>query len=156
MTQNLLSRKITDDELTRLDSALNMLEKLFEGFPEFAAEEIRGLDKMGDRSEPFCRQTLMVLAQNTQVLPPSFNLAEAQNDLANLDALRPRFHRLRQLMSKADGAETAFGSDLKNAAGEGYALLKVSGKGAALEALREAMSARRGRKSGKTPPEKAG
>ncbi len=33
--------------------------------------------KMGDRSEAFCRETLMVLAQNTHLLPPSFDLAEA-------------------------------------------------------------------------------
>ena len=36
--------------------------------------------KMGDRSEAFCRETLMV-AQNTRLLPPSFDLADAQNDL---------------------------------------------------------------------------
>jgi hypothetical protein len=37
---------------------------------------------MGDRSKAFCRETLMVLAQNTHVLPPRFDLADAQNDLA--------------------------------------------------------------------------
>jgi hypothetical protein len=31
----------------------------------------RGLVKMGDKSEAFCRETLMVLAQNTHLLPPS-------------------------------------------------------------------------------------
>ena len=41
----------------------------------------RGLVKMGDKSEAFCRETLMVLAQNTHLLPPSFNLA-------HLDKLR--------------------------------------------------------------------
>jgi hypothetical protein len=44
------------------------------------------------------------------------------------------------LLEKAD--ETALGSDVMSAALEGYALLKVSGKGAGLDALRHGMSAR--------------
>ncbi len=32
---------------------------------------------MGPKSEEFCHQTLNVLAQNPQVIPPSLSLAEA-------------------------------------------------------------------------------
>ena len=110
-------------------------------------DERRGLVKMGDRSEAFCRETLMVLAQNTHLLPPRFDLADAQNDLAHLDKLRPRTARLRRLLEKADDGETALGSDVMSAALEGYALLKVSGKGAGLDALRQGMSARFTRKA---------
>ncbi|MGD0650625.1 MAG: hypothetical protein ABSA97_05740 [Verrucomicrobiia bacterium] len=35
---------------------------------------------IGDKSEAFCRQRLTVLAQNTGILPPNYNLAEAQAD----------------------------------------------------------------------------
>lgn len=49
---------------------------------------------MGPKSEAFCRQTLTVLAQNPQVIPPSIDLAEAQADLAALERLRPRLARL--------------------------------------------------------------
>jgi hypothetical protein len=31
---------------------------------------------MGDKSEAFCRQTLNVLAQNPQILPPNYDLAK--------------------------------------------------------------------------------
>jgi hypothetical protein len=103
--------------------------------------------KMGDRSEAFCRETLMVLAQNPQLLPPSFDLAEAQNDLAHLDKVRPFAARLRRLLEKADDGETALGSDVMSAALEGYATLKVSGRGAGLDALRQGMSARFTRKA---------
>ncbi len=43
---------------------------------------------------------------------------------------------------KVESSETALGSDVMNAALEGYALLKVSGKGQGLEALRQSISAR--------------
>jgi hypothetical protein len=149
MIQNLLSLTLGEDDLAGIDNALSILETHFAALPELSADDMRSLNKMGGKSEPLCRQTLTLLAQTTQSLPPSFDLAEARNDLASLDQLRPRFHRLRALMGKADGAETALGSDIINAALEGYALLKVSGKGAALETLREAMSARRGNRAAK-------
>ena len=96
--------------------------------------------------QAFCRETLTVLAQNTHLLLPSFGLADAQNDLAQLEKLRPRAARLLRLLEKADDGETALGSDVMSAALEGYAMLKVSGKGAGLDALRQGMSARFTRK----------
>ncbi len=61
----------------------------------------------------------MLLAQNTESLPPRYDLAEIQRDLTMLDLLRPRFSRLRLLMSRADDTEMALGSDLLSAAIEG-------------------------------------
>ncbi len=72
----------------------------------------------------------MLLAQNTESIPPCYDLAEAQRDLAVLDLLRPRFSRLRLLMSRADDTQMALGSDLLSAALEGYAIAKAFGKGA--------------------------
>ena len=97
---------------------------------------------MGEKSESLCRQTLMLLGQNTQLIPPGYDLAEAQRDLATLDLLVPRFSRLRQLLRKADDTEMALGSDILSAALEGYAIAKAFGKGAGLDALKEAMATR--------------
>jgi hypothetical protein len=94
---------------------------------------------MGDKTEAACRQTLIVLAQNRQLLPPGFDLPEAERDLATLDQLRPVFARIRQLAARGDDTEMALGSDILSASLEGYALAKAIGKGAALDALRESM-----------------
>jgi hypothetical protein len=85
------------------------------------------------------------MAQNPQLLPASVDLAEAQRDLHALDVLRSRGARLRQLLGRLDDTETALGSDVMSASLEGYALLKVLGKGSGLEELRKGMSARFGR-----------
>ena len=146
MTQNLISLNLTDADLTAIDEGLAVLEQKLAPLTGLSPDVRRGLVKMGDKSEAFCRETLMVLAQNTHLLPPSFDLAEAQNDLAHLDKLRPRAARLRRLLEKADNGETALGSDVMSAALQGYAMLKVSGKGAGLDALRQGMSARFTRK----------
>ncbi len=151
MSQNIVSLNFSDADLAAIDDALATLEQKFAPLLELASDEKRSLAKMGGKSEAFCRQTLMVLAQNTQYIPPSFDLAEAQNDLENIDKLRPRFHRMAKLMGKAEDTETALGSDVLNAALEGYGLLKVSGKGAALESLRQSMYARYTRKAKSQP-----
>ncbi len=147
--QNLASLKLTPALLAAMDAALAALEQSCANFPDLTPEDRQGLTKMGDRSEAFCRQTVNVLTQNTGVLPPSFNLAELQADLADLDALRPRLVRLQQLMEKADDTEMAIGSDIMSACLDGYAQLKVSGLGAGLDILRQQMSQRFTRKSTK-------
>jgi hypothetical protein len=140
--QNLISLDLTAADWTAVDTALTALETKLTKFLDLTPEERRTLSKMGDKSEAFCRQAVTVLGQNTNVLPPSFDLAELQADLANLDLLRPRLNRLQQLTEKASDTELGLGSDIMAGALEGYAQLKISGKGAGLDALRQQMSAR--------------
>jgi len=142
MSQNLISLTISDADYTEIDTALSTLEAKLAGLIDLSSDERRSLSKMGDKSEAFCRQTLTVLTQNPQLVPASLDLAEAGRDLAALDALRSRTTRLRQLLGRAEDTETALGSDVMSASLEGYALLKVLGKGSGLEALRKGMSAR--------------
>jgi hypothetical protein len=97
---------------------------------------------MGERSESLCRQTLMLPGQNAQLIPPGYDLAEAQHDLATCDLRHPRFSRLQQLPRKAEDTEMALGSDILIAALEGYALAKAIGKGVGLDALKETMATR--------------
>jgi hypothetical protein len=143
MSQNLISLTLSEAELADVDAAITMLEsRLSRHLIDLSVDERRSLSKMGDKSEAFCRQTLNVLAQNPQVVPASLDLAEAQRDLLALDQLRSRTSRLQQLIGRVEDTETALGSDVMNAALEGYALLKVLGKGSGLEGLRRDMAAR--------------
>ena len=149
MSQDLVSLDLGAADVLAIDAALDTLEKLFAGFVELTPEQRHKLTKMGDRSEAFCRQTLMVLAQNKQMIPPGFDLDEAQSDLLTFDTLRPRIQRLRALLSKGEDTQLALGSDLMRASYDGYALAKVFGQGAALDTLKEAMSVRFSRRPGK-------
>ena len=142
MTQNLISLDLGADDVLAMDEALATLERLFANFIELTPEQRQKLPKMGDKSEAFCRQTLIVLDQSKAMLPSTFGLAEAQADMNAFDTLRPRIQRLRALLSKGEDTQMALGSDVLSAAFDGYALAKVSGKGAALEALKEAISVR--------------
>lgn len=142
MWQNLISLSLTDEQLAAADQALGLLEDAFTGLIALDVQQRKGLSRMGPKSEQFCRQTLGVLAQNPQIVTASIGLADAQADLVTLDRLRPRLHRLRKLVERADDSEVALGSDVMSLALEGYALLKVAGRNQGLEALRRELSGR--------------
>lgn len=142
MSQNLLSLTLTDTQLQTIDDALAALEGACAELIALDGDERRGLNRMGAKSEQFCRQTLHILSQNPQVIPPSIKFADAQADLVALDRLRPRLQRLQRLVERAQDSEVALGSDVMSLALEGYALLKVAGKNQGLEAMRKDLSSR--------------
>ncbi|HWU77663.1 MAG TPA: hypothetical protein VN043_14255 [Rhodanobacter sp.] len=155
MSQNLISLVLTDAQLSAIDGALATLEENLVGLLALTPEQRRSLAKMGDKSEVFCRQTLKLLTQNPQVVPPSLNVAEAQADLTAFDQLGTFLMRLQRLSERAQDSSTALGSDLMQFALEGYALLRVTGKNQGLEELRRDLSTRFSRGTARTPSEPA-
>ena len=146
MNQNLVSIEFSPAELDAIDGALAVLEAKLDRLIVLSPEQRHQALKMGDKSEPFCRQTVMVLRQNPGMVPGDFSLEEYRLDLAALDALRPRLQRLRTLTDRADDTELALGSDIMSAALDGYRFAKIAGKGTALDSLKEAMQVRLSRK----------
>ena len=153
MSQNIIDFTLDDAQLAASLQALTDLETQLSGLVAMSTEQRRKLARMGDKSEAFCRQTLSVLAQNPQVVPPSLKLAEAQADLAALDRLRPLVLRLQRLAERANDTEVALGSDVMRCALDGYALLKVSGRNQGLEGLRKELGTRfaKGSRGEETP-----
>lgn len=142
MSQNLINLTLSDAQVTAAEQALSALESAFAGLVALDPDQRKGLNRMGAKSEAFCRQTLGVLSQNPQIVPASIGLADAQADLVALDRLRPLLVRLRKLAERADDSEVALGSDVMSLALEGYALLKVAGRNQGLESLRRELSGR--------------
>ena len=142
MTQNLVSLELSNEQLAQAEQAVTALEQALAGLVSLSIGECRRLTKMGQKSEVFCRQTLRVLAQNPQIVPPGLALAEAQADLLALDQLAPLLDRVQRLAERGRDTEMALGADVMDAALEGYALLKVSGKQQGLDGLRKELSSR--------------
>ncbi|KGM57046.1 hypothetical protein N799_12690 [Lysobacter arseniciresistens ZS79] len=142
MSQNITDFSLDDTQLAASEQAMTDLETNLSGMVAMSTAQRRKLARMGDKSEAFCRQTLAVLAQNPQVVPPSLKLAEAQADLEALDRLRPLVLRLQRLAERATDTEIALGSDVMRCALDGYALLKVSGRNQGLEGLRKELGTR--------------
>jgi hypothetical protein len=147
MPQNLISLTLTDADHAAIADALSTLESKLSGLISLSADERRSLNKMGEKSETFCRRTLVAMGENPGLIPAEVDVAEAQRDMAQLDALRPHVARLTKLLGRAEDSAMALGSDVMVTALEGYALLKVLGKGSGLDALRRDMSVRFTRKA---------
>lgn len=142
MSQNIIDITLDGGQLAELDATIAALQTGLQGLIALTPEERRQLNKMGDKSEAFCRQAVDVFSENPNVLPRNFDLDAFRRDLATLDALRPRLMRLARLSERGDDTLTALGSDLMTNALEGYAVLKVAGRGAGLDGLRRMLSAR--------------
>lgn len=142
MSQNLVSIVVTDQQISDALNAIAQLETVLSGLISLDVTERRRLTKMGQKSESFCRQTLSVLVQNPQIVPPSLGLAEAQADLLALDRLRPILDRVQRLAERGADTEMALGSDVMDVALEGYGLLRVSGQNQGLDGLRKELSTR--------------
>ena len=150
MTQNLIDLNLSAESLAAIDAALSTLETELAPLLGLDPDLRRGLTKMGAKSEAFCRQAVAAFSEHAQVLSRNFDVAAYRGDLAALDALRPRRQRLERLRELLEHTEMALGSDLMTASLEGYAVLKVSGKSAGLDNLRQALSARFRSRRGET------
>lgn len=142
MSQNLIDLSLDAATLKRIDTAIAQLEADLGGLIALSPLQRRRLTKMGAKSEAFCRLAVDVFGQHTQVLPRNFNLDALRRDLQMFDTLRTRVVRLSRLYERCNDTETALGSDLMNAALEGYAAIKTAGKGEGLDAMRSQLSAR--------------
>lgn len=142
VSQNLISLPLGPQDWQAIDATLQTLESQLATLIDLSTEQRTKIVKMGDKSEAFCRKTLDVLSTNPDVLPGNFNLAEMQNDLRAFDALRARLMRVEKLHEKMRDSLLALGSDVMSAALDGYAFLKVAGKGEGLDAVRKSLSVR--------------
>jgi hypothetical protein len=152
MTQNLVTLNLTDAQITAVNTALTELETQLAGLISLSAPTKRSVLRMGQKSEAFCRQTLRVLGENPQVVPPNVSLADGLADLTALDALRPIMVRLSRLNDRASDTETALGSDVMAVALRGYSLLKLTGRSEGLAPLRAQLGSRFAKTARQTPP----
>ncbi len=155
MSQNLINLNLTDDDITAINTALAEVEARLVGLVALDNATRRQLTKMGDKSEAFVRQTLLLLAQNPEVVPPGLGLAEAQADMRGIDQLRPLLARIGRLSERMTDSEMAMGSDAMTAALEGYALLKLTGRNKGLEGAAAELSTRFSRSRSATPAPEA-
>ena len=156
MSQNLLTLDISDADWTAIDAALATLEtKLGAKLLDLTIEQRIALNKMGEKSEAFCRHSLVVGRQNVGELTTRAvaGLTAAEGDLVNCDKVRPRLARLTALTEKADDTEMALGSDVMAFALFQYGLLSALGAGAGLDELYAQLGARFSRTPApETPP----
>nr|WP_211368425.1 hypothetical protein [Pseudoxanthomonas gei] len=138
----MISLDITIEQQAAALAGLAQVEAALPGLLSLEPAERRKLLWMGDQSEVFCRQTIRVLGDNPQIVPPSLDVAGAEADLLALDRLRPVLERMTRLCSRAEDTAAALGNDIMDVSLDGYGQLKLSGAAHGLEELRRQIGAR--------------
>ena len=147
MTQNIVSLNLTDAQLQAVDAALGELETQLAGLVALSTPQKRSLRKMGEKSEAFCRQAMLLLQQSPELVPANVVAARPVEDLAMLDKLRPRLLRLTRLAERGADTDIALGSDVMVAALQVYGQLKLTGASEGLQSLRRDLGMRFARTS---------
>ncbi|GAB1595685.1 hypothetical protein PAGU2638_13640 [Lysobacter sp. PAGU 2638] len=142
VSQKPIAMELSDDHLHAVRSALDRIETALPALVALDPAERRLLVTMGAKSEAFARQALRVLEHNPKIVPPGFDVAGAQADLRAVEQLRPLLERVQHLAARLDDTVAALGSDVMDAAFEGYALIKLSGGALGLDELRRELSSR--------------
>ena len=142
MGQNLASVHFTAEQWVELDGAIGVVEALWEPMLVVLASRRRGIPKMGDGSEPFCRGVKRIIDENPRLTPIDVDRDEMARDFATHDALALRRTRIDRLVEKLTDTDVALGSDIMSAALSSYAQLKLSGKAAGVEGLRRDLGKR--------------
>ncbi|GAB3382906.1 hypothetical protein [Lysobacter fragariae] len=152
MSQDLVSMVVTPEQQAAALAGIAQIRAALPGLISLAPEDRRGIQYMGSKAEVFARQTVRVLKQNLQIVPPSLGLDAADGDLAALDQLRPVLEQLQQLFSQLDDTVSALGSDVMDVAMEGYGQLKLSGAAHGLEDMRKELGSRWARQRRQVAP----
>lgn len=141
-TQKLTTFKLTDAQLASVDAALSTLETELAALIALAPTVKRRIRKMGSKGESFSRQALQTIRQNPEMIPPNMPVAEALQDLKELDQLRPRLTRLSRLCQRGDDTHIALGADVMRVALQAFGQLKLTGVGEGMIQMRRELSSK--------------
>lgn len=134
--------RFTADDLAAIDAALAVLEQRFAKMVALEPEARQRLFKMGNKTEKFCREALVVLEKNRQLVPPAMDLNRAISALRTIDELRPRTRQLLKMVARMRDTELALGADVATAARQGYQAIREYGSRHGLDSMRQALSVR--------------
>jgi hypothetical protein len=136
---------------TDLDAALAAVQTLMSTMTfliSLTTEERTHRPKFGPSSVDFVNGTLEVATQNSQVLPPVFNLAEWKKDVDLLHALTAIWVALKPLVDKIDDTRLEVGAEAYAGALAAYGYLQKANLDGSLKSLLDDLGQRFAKKSG--------
>ena len=133
---------ITADKVATARAQLAQAQAALPALISLDPDTRKGLVHLGPRSVQFAMQTLRVLEQNPQIVPPSLDVAGGVADRTAYELLQPLREEVHRFLTLLDDTIDAIGSDLMVLTTDGYAHLKLSGNAHGLEGLTKELSAR--------------
>jgi hypothetical protein len=106
------------DVITKITDAFNLLKPYL--LATLTAEEIDGLAKLGEKSEPFAGKGIEFAKTNSNLVPSWVNIPEAEKDFAYFEALRPIDILLDQFAKQVASSKIEAGAEVLDAVNDFY------------------------------------
>src|SRR5690242_854198 len=100
MSQNLVSITITPEQVAAVMEALAVIEEQLKALITLTPAQRKKMTFSGAKTVDFTRTTIRAASNNPDVLPRNLDIAEAQADIAALDALTPILERVQALAQR--------------------------------------------------------
>lgn len=110
------------DALTKINDGFNLLKPFL--LATLTNDEIEGLAKLGEKSEPFANKGIDYAKTNTQFTPTWVNIAEAEKDFAYFEILRPVDLLLAQFSKQVADSRIETGAEVMDAVNDFYKSVK--------------------------------
>jgi hypothetical protein len=120
-----ISVALTAPQITAISGALTTIRTNLPFLINLTLAERATLSKMGDDGYSYVTKALDFAQNNATILPPNFNLPEAQKDLKLVNDLRPLLQQIAQVLEGIDDTMMAAGIEAKDFADKFYSLVKL-------------------------------
>lgn len=109
---------VITDASTKITDAFNLLKPYL--LSTLTAEEVGGLAKLGEKSEPFADKGLEFAKTNSTFVPGWVSIAEAEKDFGYFEALRPVDILLEQFAKQVANSRIEAGAEVMDAVNDFY------------------------------------
>ena len=111
LTKKYADMVLVAEDMTTFDTGVTSALTVAETFPSEEASTVKRLAKIGLKSASFAREALDLGKIYEGLLPRDLNLAKMEVTIANRDAIRTRYNKVRQLLEKLEVALVLLGVD---------------------------------------------
>lgn len=139
---------LTEADIADLQAGLAAMAPLFAKMYALQAAHKQAVPKMGARSEAFCRETLSILEQNPQLVPPRLKLDEGLAELRKFELMSQVLLQMNRMRECVVDMHLEMRSKIMAVALDGYKLLKGNRGADGLRGLTEDLSGRFHRRGG--------
>jgi len=147
MNTDLVKGELSADQQQTIFGLIGQIQAQLPFLIDLNAEDRRALPKLGDKSQAFVDQGLILANQNSGFLPRNFDLDEYRRDVTLFKQLQPLVMALGQLQGKLEDTLLAAGSDAYTQTLLVYQAAKLAGKDGSLEQHLDSLGRRFARKS---------
>jgi len=148
MNDNRVSATLTTAHKTAATTAIETLKTNLPGLITLTKEQRVKMLKFGGSSVDFVTRAYEVASNNTQYLPPVFDMAEWKKDVELFQALREIADVLNPLVESIDDTLMEVGAEAYSGALAAYQYLKNNHVGGELDGLLDELGKKFARKTG--------